>query len=116
MGYVIRQSEPGLYTVGHSDSGTWEPYADYGDRIEAIAWCAYLNGGPEPRERLTDPVAGALVVGPDDHLVVNIGARATKVQAEAFRANLDERWPELAARVVLVGAESMAVVRSAAAP
>jgi hypothetical protein len=52
-GYVIRESEPGLWTVGHNDGPKWEPYADYDDEAEAAAWCSYLNGGPHPDERDT---------------------------------------------------------------
>jgi hypothetical protein len=47
-GYVIRQAEPGLWTVGHNEGPQWEPYADYGDQAEASAWCSHLNGGPHP--------------------------------------------------------------------
>jgi hypothetical protein len=61
------KSEPRLYTVGHYDpNGRWQPESDWGNREDAAARAAYLNGvgshadwerGPfGPRRVLEDPL------------------------------------------------------------
>lgn len=51
-----------------------------------------------------------LVVGPQDHLVVHLGPRATDELMAKTRAHLERRWPHLSERVVISRAESIAVV------
>lgn len=43
--WVYVCSEPGLWTVGHcTPDGAWHPDSDHGDRDEAAARVAWLNG------------------------------------------------------------------------
>lgn len=58
-----------------------------------------------------EPIAGALVVGPDDRLVVNLGVHADLAAVDRVRALIDLR-PDLRDRVLFVSGESMAVVRA----
>lgn len=45
-GYVYRQFEPGLWTVGFYDpSGQWYPESDHDSAEEAAQQVHYLNGG-----------------------------------------------------------------------
>lgn len=73
----------------------------------------------EVRAELTvngEPVAGALVVGPDDVLVLNLGPKAALIPAVEFiRRWMSDQHPDISARTVIVAAESMAVVRAHAA-
>lgn len=46
MSYVYIRSEPGLWTVGHRDGGSWEPESDHGSEAEAARRVAWLNGSP----------------------------------------------------------------------
>lgn len=55
----------------------------------------------------------ALVVGPDDHLFVNLGEDCTDHEAKEFLSTLRERLPKsVHRRVVLVAAKEMAVLRA----
>lgn len=45
MSYIYKKSEPGLWTVGTSDCGTWEPDSDHDSEKSAADRVAYLNGG-----------------------------------------------------------------------
>lgn len=44
MAYYIKQTEPGLYTVG-CNQPEWEPFEDCNDKEEAVKLCIKLNGG-----------------------------------------------------------------------
>lgn len=44
MGFVYRESEGGLYTVGTYDGGQWEPDSDFETREAAEKRLRYLNG------------------------------------------------------------------------
>jgi hypothetical protein len=50
--YYIKNTEPGLWTVGHNDqNGSWHPISDHSDMEEASKQCNFLNGGhqtPKP--------------------------------------------------------------------
>lgn len=48
MSYVYIRTEPGLWTVGHYDGGTWEPESDHGAEREAAERAAWLNGAAPP--------------------------------------------------------------------
>jgi hypothetical protein len=47
MSYVYVQSEPNLYTVGHTDpvTGRWHPDSDHATREAAAERVRYLHGG-----------------------------------------------------------------------
>jgi hypothetical protein len=48
--WVYIQSEPGLYTVGfYSPDGEWHTDSDHGDREEAAARVAWLNGSRDDK-------------------------------------------------------------------
>ena len=57
----------------------------------------------------------ALVIGPDDYLVLSFYPLTERLGAE-FRANLSERYPAIADRILIVNAESMAALPPATAP
>ena len=45
MGYVYRETEKGLWTVGFYDpSGEWHPESDHDIKDEAVKRTAWLNG------------------------------------------------------------------------
>jgi hypothetical protein len=45
-GYVYRQFEPGLWTVGfYAPNGEWYPESDHNSSQEAAEHVHYLNGG-----------------------------------------------------------------------
>ena len=45
-GYVYKQSEPQLWTVGfYEPSGKWVPESDHNTPEKAADRCRYLNGG-----------------------------------------------------------------------
>lgn len=53
--YVVRISEPGLWTVGFYDpAGKWHPESDHASGEEAHNRAAYLNGRQEPVEADAD--------------------------------------------------------------
>jgi hypothetical protein len=68
------------------------------------------------RLRLADDDVAALVVGPDDRLVVNVGTRVSAEELDGFRELLAECLPDLAGRVLLVAAEQIAVIRPGEEP
>ena len=44
--HYIKNTEPGLWTVGHDDAnGIWHPITDHGDIHEARHQCNFMNGG-----------------------------------------------------------------------
>jgi hypothetical protein len=44
--YVVKNFEPGLWTVGHyQPDGKFDPEADYTDQVAAGQRCHFLNGG-----------------------------------------------------------------------
>jgi hypothetical protein len=60
----------------------------------------------------SQPYAEALVVGPGDRLVINLGRQATPQEVDAAAAQFEELSPELNERVIIVNAEQLAVIRS----
>lgn len=48
MSFVYINSEPGLWTVGHYDSGSWNSVSDHASETEAADRVHYLNGGSKP--------------------------------------------------------------------
>ena len=58
------------------------------------------------------PITESYVVGPDDFLVVNMGPRASMENIDRMRKVLDEKWPDIGRRVVVVSAEELAVIRN----
>jgi calcineurin-like phosphoesterase family protein len=65
----------------------------------------------EPVEYTSPEPNAALVVGPDDHLVVSLPASTSQRQFQEFLDRLAERLPGRA--TVICGAEDIAVVRKA---
>lgn len=60
-----------------------------------------------------EPFCGALVVGPEDALVLNLGPRAALVEAVEFlRRWLRDQPVDISSRTVFVAAEDMAVIRA----
>jgi len=46
VSYVVKNFEPGLWTVGHyQPDGKFDPEADYADQVAAGQRCHFLNGG-----------------------------------------------------------------------
>lgn len=50
--YYIKESEPGLWTVGLDTANGWEPVKDYTDHAEAMDQVNLLNGGQRPQDRV----------------------------------------------------------------
>ena len=51
MNYVYKQTEPGLWTVGHYEDDTWLPESDHGSKDEAADRVHWLNGGEKADDR-----------------------------------------------------------------
>lgn len=43
--YYVKNSEPGLWTVGAGSGQDWDPVSDHGSLQEAEDKAAYMNGG-----------------------------------------------------------------------
>ena len=47
MAWYYKQTEPGLWTVGHGEGTSWTTDSDHDSRESAAARVAYLNGQGE---------------------------------------------------------------------
>ena len=43
--FVYKETEPGLWTVGHYDNGKWIPESDHDSKESAADRVHFLNGG-----------------------------------------------------------------------
>jgi hypothetical protein len=106
-GYVYRESEPGLFTVGHyNGNGVWVPESDHSTTLEASRRCSYLNGGAEAllaRLREHDKCDACLGVPPPAGRPCICGGTGLMTEAVAnMRLELGE-LRELAARQLAKG-------------
>lgn len=63
------------------------------------------------RSALPNDGEGIVVLGPGDHLVVNLGPGVTASEIGGLRTTLNERFPAVCDRILLIaGAESLAVL------
>lgn len=49
--YTYKNTEPGLYTVGHYEKDKWIPEKDLDSEGDAAARVAWLNGGAPPKAK-----------------------------------------------------------------
>ena len=106
-GYVVKNFERGLWTVGHyQPDGTFDPEADYTDQVAAGQRCHFLNGGNSADlvAQLAD--VQAKLSEARDRLVFNDGDRiryrAALCRIEGLRRNSrDGGAPEVIAREAL---------------
>jgi hypothetical protein len=54
MSYVYIKSQPGLWTVGTYDGGSFEPDSDHTDEDNAARRAAWLNGAPADHHLLVE--------------------------------------------------------------
>lgn len=75
--FVTKQTEPGLWTVGHYDGdGKWHPSSDHGDADGAEAHAHYLNGGNPPAEPL-EPITGHVEISDIEIRIAALQAACT---------------------------------------
>lgn len=60
-GYYIKETEPGLFTVGCNDSkGNWHPFSDHESHDEAEKKVHFLNGGTCNEPETKQPVCNSV--------------------------------------------------------
>lgn len=57
------------------------------------------------------PITENAVVGPDDFVVINLGSRVTLEHLDRARQILEEKWPDIGRRLLIVSAEELAIIR-----
>jgi len=102
--YYMRETEPGLWTVGADSPKGWEPIGDFDDRQQAMNTVAYMNGGGQPRQS-----------APDSDMVYRTQSSqiATANAIDAARVAIDEqRYERAQALAAVAQAEALVSIEA----